>query len=217
MLSPLQNLQQRNASAKPLTKGQKAGGITGVVAMILTSVYAVEGGYVNDPKDRGGATKYGITEQTARADGYQGDMRNFPKNCYGKITVCSDKIYIERYIEKPGYTPLLTLEPAVAREVVDTAVNMGPSVSSTFLQSSLNVLCKSGLVVDGQVGQKTIVAYQQCAQMNPGLCVTMLNALDGAQERRYRRIVHINPSQGRFLKGWINHRIGNVPRKDCLS
>src|ERR1700739_3084807 len=37
-----------------------------------------EGGFVDNPADPGGATRYGITERTARANGYTGDMRDFP-------------------------------------------------------------------------------------------------------------------------------------------
>lgn len=33
-----------------------------------------EGGYVNDPRDAGGETKFGITIHTARANGYTGSM-----------------------------------------------------------------------------------------------------------------------------------------------
>lgn len=37
-----------------------------------------EGGYVNNPADRGSATKYGITEAVARANGFKGNMRDLP-------------------------------------------------------------------------------------------------------------------------------------------
>lgn len=221
MASPLEILRQRNAAkGKPakLTGAQK-GGIAGgsIVAGILAAIYVAEGGYVNDPADRGGPTNYGITEAVARQNGYMGDMRRFPKHCYGDITVCSDKIYVDQYISKPGFTPMLTLEPAVAKELIDTGVNMGPAKSAVFFQASLNVLCKAKLTVDGNVGPQTINAYANCQrEVGPvKLCVTMLNALDGAQKRRYDGIVARDPSQKRFYRGWINHRIGNVKRSEC--
>ena len=34
-----------------------------------------EGGYVNHPSDPGGETNWGVTRNTARAYGYNGDMR----------------------------------------------------------------------------------------------------------------------------------------------
>ena len=37
-----------------------------------------EGGYSNDPNDPGGATRFGITEAVARANGYEGDMKDLP-------------------------------------------------------------------------------------------------------------------------------------------
>lgn len=37
-----------------------------------------EGGYVDHPSDKGGPTRWGITQTTARAHGYTGDMRNPP-------------------------------------------------------------------------------------------------------------------------------------------
>ena len=46
----------------------------------LNELIEREGGYVNDPADRGGATKYGITEAVARAHGYKGHMRDLPKD-----------------------------------------------------------------------------------------------------------------------------------------
>lgn len=37
-----------------------------------------EGGYVNNPADRGSATKYGITEAVARTNGFKGNMKDLP-------------------------------------------------------------------------------------------------------------------------------------------
>lgn len=199
------------------TRVSKGGIAAAALTTILAGIFAVEGGYVNDPLDRGGATNYGVTEAVARQNGYEGHMRNFPKNCYGKVTVCAEKIYVEKYVEAPGYTPLLSIEPAVAQELVDSAVNMGPARPSAAFQASLNVLCYSGLKTDGRVGPATIKAYQACQPVmgKNALCVAVLQSLDNWQAARYRAIVRAKPSQKRFLNGWLNHRIGNVDRKSC--
>lgn len=42
---------------------------------VIDGILSLEGGYVNNPADRGGATNWGITEATARAFGYKGDTR----------------------------------------------------------------------------------------------------------------------------------------------
>lgn len=46
---------------------------------IIDGIIALEGGYVFNPKDKGGATHWGITEATARAHGYAGDMRDLTR------------------------------------------------------------------------------------------------------------------------------------------
>ena len=37
-----------------------------------------EGGFVDHPRDPGGATRWGITQRVAMAHGYHGSMRDFP-------------------------------------------------------------------------------------------------------------------------------------------
>ena len=44
---------------------------------IINAVLDTEAGYVDNPDDSGGKTKYGITEEMARFYGYEGDMRAY--------------------------------------------------------------------------------------------------------------------------------------------
>src|SRR5438105_3396097 len=55
-----------------------------------------EGGYVDHPADRGGATRWGITAAVARANGYQGAIRDLPQ------AVAAD-IYERVYWQAPGF------------------------------------------------------------------------------------------------------------------
>lgn len=202
--------------ARPTPK--QSGIAAATLAAILSATYAVEGGYVNNPHDRGGPTNLGVTERTAREHGYLGDMRNFPKHCYDTMTTCADKIYTQTYVYGPGFGPMLYIEPAVAKSVVDIAVNMGPAVSTVFFQQGINATCPSAKIkVDGRVGDLTIAAYDACKHSQGAVpfCVAMLNKLDALKERRYRGIVARDPSQRIFLKGWLRWRINNVPRSEC--
>lgn len=49
-----------------------------IIEQYLDELIKREGGYVNNPADRGGATKYDITETVARANGFKGNMRDLP-------------------------------------------------------------------------------------------------------------------------------------------
>lgn len=196
-----------------------AAGIGAVVSVMLSGLYSREGGYVSDPLDRGGATRYGVTEKVARDAGYKGDMRVFPKECETEKAVCSDKIYYETYIDKPGFVPIIKASPPIGDEIFDTGVNMGPYYGSVFLQQSLNEVCAATpkLKVDGKIGTGTQTRFTQC-QVSIGavtFCKMMIKTLDQKQKDRYDAIVRNNPTQKRFYKGWINHRIGNVDLKRC--
>ena len=62
---------------------------------VIDGILALEGGYTNNPHDRGGETHWGITEATARANGYNGEMKALTR----------DEAYaiLEAYWIKPGF------------------------------------------------------------------------------------------------------------------
>lgn len=207
---------RRRPNSLPITR--KVGPAAAAIGLILAAVYSVEGGYSNDPKDGGGATRYGVTEKVARAAGYHGDMRAFPKHCDGPATACADNIYVSQYIAAPGYMPLVEIEPAVAAELVDTAVNMGPARPNRWYRQTMNVLASTRLPDStAALGPDEINAYRM-AQVKLGktaACVATLDALDGRQETEYQRLVARNGALRRFLRGWLRARIGNVDRSTC--
>lgn len=199
-----------------------AAGIGALVTSLLAGVYEREGGYSNHAADRGGATRYGVTQQVAREDGYKGDMRVFPQSCYeGEKNTCADKIYYESYIVKPGFVPILQADAQIGDEMVDTGINMGTTWPGRFLQQALNATCNPSpkLAVDGKVGKGTMAAFTACQTKlgKKNFCVQMVTSLDIQQKARYDAIVKANPSQKVFYRGWINHRIGNVDIKRCAD
>lgn len=199
--------------AKPHARGLGAWA-TGTIGLILAAVFAVEGGYVNDPRDPGGETNHGVTKQVAVDNGYTGPMRDLTKDQAATI-------YIENYIRKPGFMPIVDIDPAVAEELVDSAVNLGPARPSRWFQASINELNNGALpiAVDGKVGPGTVAAFKQ-VRLSVGPVVTcrlMLDKLDTRQAAEYRRLAKADPRFNRFLKGWLRNRVGNVDRRLCLK
>ncbi|MGM7368633.1 glycoside hydrolase family 108 protein, partial [Acinetobacter baumannii] len=118
-----------------------------------------EGGYVNNPADRGGATKYGITEAVARANGYKGNMKDLPLEV-------AKTIYKKQYWTAPRFDQVNAISSAVAEELLDTGVNCGTGFAKPLLQRALNLLNNQGkagfpdLEVDGVYGSETLGALK---------------------------------------------------------
>lgn len=205
---------------QPLTTGQKGAIGGGVItaaaafAMIMQSVYKDEGGYVNDKTDRGGETNFGVTIETARQNGYLGPMRDFPKHCYDK-PVCADVVYNKRYIEGPGFKPMLAIEPAVADKLINTGINMGPAWPTSWFQLAIKA---SGVPVDtdARMGPGTVAAYKtmQIRYGKVRACNIVLDALIAGQLRRYEGIIRRAPSQAKYRNGWTT-RAKTVRREWC--
>lgn len=181
------------------------------VAAILAAVLAKEGGYVNDPRDPGGETNYGITVAVARDYGYAGPMKDLTKET-------ASNIYVSNYINKPGYGELITLSPAVGQKVVDAAVNTGTARSSRWLQQSLNSLSRGGLdypqiTVDGKVGAGTTSAYAALQKKRGKVkaCELVIKSMDIQQGQHYMSLTNLS----QYIPGWMDNRVGNVPLSLC--
>lgn len=167
---------------------------------------SLEGGYVNDPADPGGATKYGITEATARAHGYTGDMRELPLE---KAKEIYKKSYwdVARLDEFPSQL--------LAENVFDCNVNCGARVGGRLLQEALNLLNTDPvgrqmypeIYVDGVIGPNTLATLQkalQCRRDMESLIIVLFNCL---RADRYVNIVRARPKSKKFLIGWLKHRV----------
>lgn len=177
------------------------------VDALIDELIAREGGYVNDPADAGGETNFGITEAVARAQGYAGSMRDMPRDEAASI-------YKRIYWLRPRLDRVAELYPAVAAELFDTGVNMGPKRAVMFLQRILNALSIGNyppLVVDGDFGDgsRTALGLYYRLRGAPGE-LPLVRALDALQGERYVSIAEEKPTQSKFLFGWISKRLGNA-------
>ena len=169
-----------------------------------------EGGYVNHPANRGGATCFGITEAVARAYGFGGAMRDLPR---GE----AESIYRRLYWLRPRFDQIAKRTPRLAAELFDTGANMGPAVAATFLQRALTALNRSGrdypdLVPDGRLGDASLAALDRFLSvrgMSDGETV-LLRAMEALQGERYLRLAERRPANEAFLYGWLANRIGTL-------
>lgn len=170
---------------------------------------AAEGGYVNNPNDRGGETHHGITVAVARENGFSGPMR--------EMTAAQAKVIRRaKYYAKPGIYLIAPLSERVATEVYDAGILSGTGTAAIWLQRCLNVLNRGArdypdIAVDGGVGPGTVKALAAYLKRNGAVgevrLLKLLNCLQGAF------FVAISESRGAneaFTNGWADNRISLV-------
>ena len=177
------------------------------IEQYLEELIKREGGYVNNPADRGGATKYGITQAVARENGYKGNMKDLPLDL-------AKSIYRKQYWSEPRFDQVNALSSVVAEELLDTGVNCGTGFAKPLLQRALNLLNNHGkagyaeLKVDGVYGPATLNALKiylsKRGKEGEKVLVRVLNIMQG---QRYIEICERNKSQEQFFYGWISNRI----------
>jgi lysozyme family protein len=153
--------------------------------------------FTNDPVDRGGATKWGITQTTLSA--HRGrpasiqDVRDLSETE-------AREIYRRHYWERSGADRIV--DQRVATKVFDIAVNLGVMRRGTdaaeLLQRAVNVV-RFGrpIAVDGIIGPRTIEAANLCEPDR------LLDAIKMEQRHYYLSLIARDPSQERFRIGWL--------------
>lgn len=177
------------------------------VERLIDAVIQREGGFSNHPADTGGATRWGITEAVARAHGWRGSMREFPR-------AEAAAIYKRLYWLRPGLDQVAALAPALAAELFDTGVNMGPAVAAGFLQRALNALNRGGrdypdLALDRRIGPRTAAALAAfLGKRGRAGEAVLVKAIEALQGERYLRLAEQRPANEAFLFGWLANRVG---------
>ena len=132
---------------------------------IASDIVAREGGFVNDPDDPGGATKYGVTIHTMRRLGLDldgdGDVNvsDVRKLSRDRAT----QIFIDHYFYR---SKIAQLPQVLQASVFDMNVNAGAN-SVNILQRLVRRL-GFRIGVDSQIGPQTISAVRQATPKRAG-------------------------------------------------
>ena len=145
---------------------------------IIEKVLEHEGGYVNDPKDLGGETKYGITK------------RFYPDVDIKNLTIeQATEIYKKDYWDKNKVESL----PQILWHIYfDMCVNMGKRTAVKVLQRAA-VNKGKNIEVDGGLGPMTIGALKGVE----------LDRVRAFRVKYYVDLITANPEQEKFYLGWF--------------
>lgn len=147
---------------------------------LIERVLIHEGGYVNDPSDPGGETRWGISK------------RAYPD---GDITRLSRERAIELY-RRDYWAPIKgeELPPVIAFQVLDAAVNHGTSRAIKWLQQAV------GADDDGVLGPKTMLAVKTTPQLD------LLARFNSVRLEFYAGL----PTWANYGRGWAKRVAANL-------
>lgn len=163
------------------------------VSEMAKHIVLIEGGYVDHPDDRGGATKYGVTQATLSDYLGRPATKEDVKNLTPETAV---DIFLGRYYRAPGINGL----PSRIQPVVfDMSVNHGPWNAVRMVQQVLN-LAGFTCDVDGRIGPET---RRKASEADKAMRGFLVNAICERRVEFYHAIVERRPSQKVFLRGWL--------------
>jgi lysozyme family protein len=149
--------------------------------LIETAAQRKAVGYVNDPLDLGGETKFGVAKNA-----------NPDLDIHSLDWAAAMRVYYRRYWLASHCDEISEVAPRLAVLHFDIAVNHGVGRAAKFLQRAL------GVADDGDIGPGTIKALKANTDE-----LALCNAVCDQRVAFYHAIVANKPEQARFLKGWL--------------
>lgn len=185
--------------------------ITQIRREIINRVIGIEGAYVNDARDSGGKTKYGITAATAQKHGIT-DMHSISPDVAAAI-------YKADYWDVLQLDNIAPLSAEIAEELFEQGVNMGNTRAAEWLQRMLNTLNLNGrrfadVAPDGNIGAETIAALTTYLRWRgkTGERV-LLNGLNAYQSTFYFDLAGKREKDEAFTFGWQANRVDETAVK----
>lgn len=177
-----------------------------IVRAKIDETIAAEGGakVTNDPADRGGLTKWGITQATWAAF----REPSWPTNVADSTNEQAVELYAKRYWIAPSFDEIFNVSAALAFEMFDWGVTSGPARPAQALQRALNVLNTQGadypdIAADGVLGALSLAALNKFAVRRgaDGMCY-LLDMVQSLRRVFYIEIAERDKTQERFENGW---------------
>lgn len=188
------------------------------VESIADAIVAREGGFVNDPDDPGGATKFGVTIGTMKRLGrdLDGDGRITAQDVQALGPVEAREIFIEHYFYGPRIDEL---PEALHATVFDAYVNTG--ANAVRLLQQLLVDMGHQIRIDGAIGAQTIGAAKAAYAAAPD---HLADAYGIARRNYYYGLADRRPRLRKFARrrdggkgGWITRAEEFISPRHHLS